>query len=157
LITLEQPLDEHAGRNHAVRCYLVGIYARKSNVERMYFYNWGGTKIPIALQPVGGSPTAAAIAVEQLQRWLVGARSYACGHGTQANLPHNVWQGEFTVSRSSGIYDAIIRWTDTGTATVTAGPRTRSIHHLDGSAIPTQAGEAITVTEEPLLIVSGRP
>jgi hypothetical protein len=85
-ITLQRPLEEREARNHAVRFYLVGIYARKMNLERMYFYNWGGTKIPIVLQPVGGVPTTAALAVEQLQRWLQHARSESCGHGMQVNL-----------------------------------------------------------------------
>jgi hypothetical protein len=156
-IPLQQPLDERKARNYAVRFYLVGIYARKVNLERMYFYNWGGTKIPIVLQPVGGVPTNAALAVEQLQRWLQHARSRACGHGTQVNLPTNVWQCEFTVTRSDRTYDATIRWTDTGTATVTAGARDEAVHYLDGRVRPVFPGDAITITEEPVLIVANPP
>jgi hypothetical protein len=156
-IPLQQPLDERKARNYAVRFFLVGIYARKVNLERMYFYNWGGTKIPIVLQPVGGVPTNAALAVEQLQRWLQHARSRACGHGTQVNLPTNVWQCEFTVTRSDRTYDATIRWTDTGTATVTAGARDQAVHYLDGRVRPVFPGDAVTITEEPVLIVSNPP
>jgi hypothetical protein len=153
-ITLEHPLDEATARNYAVRFFLVGIYARKVNLERMYFYNWGGTKIPIVLQPVGGVPTSAALAVEQLQRWLRHARSESCGHGIQVNLPDNVWQCEFIATEDGDAYAAVIRWTDTGTATVTAGDRTKEVRHLDGTVTAVRPGDAITVTEEPVLIVS---
>jgi hypothetical protein len=153
-ITLEHPLDEATARNYAVRFFLVGIYARKVNLERMYFYNWGGTKIPIVLQPVGGVPTSAALAVEQLQRWLRHARSESCGHGIQVNLPDNVWQCEFIATEDGDAYAAVIRWTDTGTATVTAGDRTKEVRHLDGTVTVVRPGDAITVTEEPVLIVS---
>jgi hypothetical protein len=153
-ITLQQPLDETAARNHAVRFYLVGIYARKVNLERMYFYNWGGTKIPIVLQPVGGVPTSAALAVEQLQRWLRHAQSRSCGHGTQANLPGNVWQCDFTIEESGRVRDATILWTDAGTATITAGSRIQEVRRLDGRVMPVQPGDAVTITEEPVMIVA---
>lgn len=118
----------------------------------MYFYNWGGTKIPIVLQAVGGVPTNAALAVEQLQRWLAHAQSRSCGHGNVANLPGNVWECQFTMTEPGRTYDAAIRWTDTGTATTTAGSRTQLVHHLDGSVATTQPGDPITVSEEPILI-----
>jgi hypothetical protein len=153
-IALQQPLDERTARNHAVRFYLVGIYARKMNLERMYFYNWGGTKIPIVLQPVGGIPTNAALAVEQLQRWLQDAQSRLCGHGIQTNLPDNVWQCEFTMTESGRTHDATIQWTDTGTATITASPRTQEVRHLDGRVTPLRPGDTVTVTEEPVLLVA---
>ncbi|MER5267625.1 helix-turn-helix domain-containing protein [Actinosynnema sp. NPDC002837] len=153
-IALQEPLDEATARNHAVRFFLVGIYARKVNLERMYFYNWGGTRIPIVLQPVGGVPTSAALAVEQLQRWLHHAHSRACGHGAPANLPDNVWQCEFTVTEPGQTYDATIRWTDEGTATLTAGPRSQELRHLDGRVEKVRSGDTITVTEEPVLIAA---
>jgi len=156
-ISLQAPLDDTRARNYAVRYYLVGLYARKVNVERMYFYNWGGTKIPIVLQAVGGAPTNAALAVEQLERWLNHAQIRSCGHSTPANLPANVWECQFTVTESTRTYDATIRWTDTGAATTTAPPRTQAIRHLDGTTTSTQPGDPITITEEPVLIESGRP
>lgn len=152
-ITTQPRLEESMARNHAARFFLVGLYARKSSLERMYFYNWGGSQIPLVLQPVGGVPTSAGMAVEQLQRWLHRAYSRSCGHGSSASLPENVWQCEFTVRESDRIYDATIRWTDKGTAMVAAGPKTESVHRLDGKVDQVQSGDTITVTEEPVLIV----
>ncbi|WP_370961588.1 helix-turn-helix domain-containing protein [Amycolatopsis sp. cg9] len=153
-IATQAPLDDVAARNHAVRFFLVGLYARKVNLERMYFYNWGGTRVPIVLQPVGGAPTAAALAVEVLQRWLHHAQSRSCGHGTPAGLPENVWRCEFTVTEPERTYDAAIQWTDRGAATLTAGAGTRRLDRLDGTEEPVQPGDPITVSEEPVLVVS---
>jgi len=156
-IPLEQPLDERDALNHAVRFFLVGIYARKVNLERMYFYNWGGTKIPIVLQPVGGVPTTAALAVEQLQRWLHNARSTACGHGTEMSLPDNVWQCQFITTENGRTYDAVIRWTDEGTATTSAGAAAQQVRHLNGHVQEIGPRDDVTITKEPLLIVSSAP
>ncbi|MFI6506229.1 beta-galactosidase [Streptosporangium sp. NPDC050855] len=153
-IRLQGPLDETRARNHAVRFFLTGLYARNLNLERMYFYNWGGTKIPIVLQAVGGVPTGAALAVEQLQRWLVHARSRSCGHGTAINLPENVWQCEVTVAKPGDHHEASIRWTIGGTAETTAGPRVRAVRRLDGTTETVRPGDVITITEEPILIES---
>lgn len=154
-IPLEGTLDEDTARDYAVRFFLVGIYARAENLERMYFYNWGGTRIPIVLQAVGGAPTGAALAVEQLQRWLAHAQSRSCGHGIAMNLPENVWQCRFTIVDLAGARDAVIRWTDTGTANTTAGPGARDLVRLDGSATAVQPDDTITVTGEPVLIDYG--
>lgn len=151
-IAVQERLDEVTARNHAVRFFLTGIYMRKVNLERMYFYNWGGTKIPIVLQPVGGVPTSAALAVEQLQRWLRHAHVHSCGHGTAANLPANVWQCDFTVVEPEQSYDATIRWTDGGTATTMAGPRIRELRRLDGRGEAVRPDDPIVVTEEPVLL-----
>ncbi|HEX7307631.1 helix-turn-helix domain-containing protein [Lentzea sp.] len=154
-IPLQGPLDERTAVNHAVRFFLVGVYARNRNLERMYFYNWGGTKIPIVLQAVGGTPTAAALAVEQLQRWLAHARSRSCGHGAASGLPGNVWQCRFTITTTGQPHEACIRWTDTGSATTTAEPGTLSVRRLDGTSTATQPGDTIAVAEEPVLIEYG--
>jgi hypothetical protein len=153
-IPLQGSLDETTSRNYAVRFFLVGLYARNLNVERMYFYNWGGTKIPLVLQAEGGAPTRAALAVEQLQRWLEHAQSRACGHGLAIGLPDNVWQCEFTVEGPGGRHDATIRWTHTGAATTTAPPGARALHRLDGTTEAVRAGDAVAATEEPILIES---
>jgi hypothetical protein len=153
-IRLQGQLPEDQARNYAVRFFLVGIYARYFNVERMYFYNWGGTKIPIVLQAVGGAPTQAALAVEKLQSWLAHAQSRSCGHGLPINLPDNVWQCVFTVTESDRRYDATIRWTQSGTATTTAGPGMKLVRRLDGTATTIEPGDTITVDEEPILIES---
>lgn len=68
-------------RSYAVRLYLVDLYARSTNLERMYLYNWGGTKLPIVLGLAGGSPTPAAIAVAQLEHWLANTSITSCGTG----------------------------------------------------------------------------
>jgi hypothetical protein len=153
-IPLRQPLDETKARDYAVRFFLVGLYSRNANLERMYFYNWGGTRIPIVLQAVGGAPTSAAMAVEQLQRWLAHAQSRSCGHGAAIGLPGNTWECDFTITEPTRTYDAQIRWTDTGTATVDAGPQARGIRRLDGSTTTVAPGDAVTITEEPVLIES---
>ncbi|MEV5559342.1 helix-turn-helix domain-containing protein [Nonomuraea wenchangensis] len=151
-ITLERPLDEQKARDYAVRFFLTGLYARKANLERMYFYNWGGTKIPIVLQAEGGAPTRAALAVEQLQRWLARAESRSCGNGLAINLSENVWQCEFTITGPEHRYTATIRWAVTGTADTTAGPKATMVRRLDGSAEVVRPGDTVTVTEEPILI-----
>jgi hypothetical protein len=61
------------------------------------------------------------------------------------------------VTRSDRTYDATIRWTDTGTATVTTGPWDEAVHDLDGDVTTVRRGDVITVTEEPVLIVSNPP
>ncbi|MEU0518260.1 helix-turn-helix domain-containing protein [Streptosporangium sp. NPDC006007] len=151
-IPLERPLDETRARNYAVRFFLTGLWARNVNLERMYFYNWGGTKIPIVLQAEGGAPTRAALAVEQLQRWLAHAHSRSCGRGLAINLPENVWQCEFTVIEPDWEYTATIRWAFSGTADTTAGPNAHVVRRLDGATVQVRPGDTITVTEEPVLI-----
>ncbi|WP_112265403.1 helix-turn-helix domain-containing protein [Lentzea terrae] len=150
-IALQGALDETRARNFAVRFYLVGLYARNQNLERMYFYNWGGTKIPLVLQPVGGSPTPAALAVEQLQRWLNHAESTSCGRGPAINLPEHVWECTVTITGDRP-HRASIRWTDTGTAVTSATFDVRAVHRLDGTASAIRPGDPITVTEEPVLV-----
>ncbi|TCO55870.1 glycosyl hydrolase family 39 [Actinocrispum wychmicini] len=154
-IPLQGSLDDVTATNYAVRFYLVGLYARQVSLERMYFYNWGGTKIPIVLQAEGGAPTRAALAVERLQRWLNRASIRACGHGRAVNLPDNVWQCEFTVAGltdSDRPRDAVIRWTSRGTATTDAGPRAESITRLDGTTSAVAPGDTVEVTEQPILV-----
>ncbi|WP_051385566.1 helix-turn-helix domain-containing protein [Actinokineospora inagensis] len=154
-IPLADKLDETTSRNYAVRFFLVGLYAYDTNLERMYFYNWGGTHIPLVLQAVGGEPTAAALAVEQLQVWLADARVTSCGRGRGSGLPDTVWQCDFLITDGERTYPASILWTHTGTATTTAPPGTRAIRHLDGTTDPLRAGDPLTVTEEPVLVERG--
>lgn len=151
-IPLQERLPATRARNFAVRFFLVGLYARHLNLERMYFYNWGGTSIPIVLQADGGAPTAAAFAVERLQRWLRHAQSRSCGHGRQIGLPDNVWQCQFTILDPDRQYSATVRWTDFGTATTTAGPDDVAVHRLEGDRRLLDVGDTITAGEEPLLI-----
>jgi hypothetical protein len=84
-IATAQRLDERTASNYAVRLFLVTLYAR---YERMYFYNWGGTRIPITLQAEGGPPTTAARYVERLQQWLSVARCTRAGPVPTTGCPH---------------------------------------------------------------------
>jgi hypothetical protein len=152
-IPLEQPLDGARARNYAVRFFLVGLYARNINLERMYFYNWGGTKIPIVLQADGGAPTPAALAVERAQSWLAGTLSRSCGTGPTINMPDNVWRCQLTVISEGRRYSAAILWTHLGTAIVDAGPDVREVRRVDGSTTPVRPGGLLAVTEEPIFVV----
>ncbi|MDX2574799.1 helix-turn-helix domain-containing protein [Streptomyces scabiei] len=151
-IPLQKPLGRRRAADYAVRFYLVGLYARNANVERMYFYNWGGTKIPIVLQAEGGAPTQAALAVERLQRWLAHARIHSCGHGLASGLGDNVWECRFTVTGSRLRHEAAIRWTDSGTAVTTSAPDLAAVHRLDGTVTPVRPGDTIRITEQPILL-----
>ncbi|MEV7969970.1 hypothetical protein AB0O34_28895 [Sphaerisporangium sp. NPDC088356] len=151
-IPLESRLDEERARDYAVRFFLTGLYARNVNLERMYFYNWGGTKIPIVLQAEGGAPTRAALAVEQLERWLAHAESRSCGHGLAIGLPENVWQCDFTMTEPEPGHTASIRWAVTGTAATTAGPKAREVRRLDGTTTLVRPGDTVTVSGEAVLI-----
>src|SRR5688572_9754716 len=111
-------------------------------------------KIPIVLQPVGGVPTRAALAVEQLQRWLHNASIRSCGRGLGVKLPDNVFECVYSVTDSGRTYDAAVRWTDRGKAAVSAHPRSYEVRYLDGTVKAVQAGDTLTITEEPVLIAS---
>jgi hypothetical protein len=152
-IATADKLDDTDARNFAVRLFLVALYAR---YDRMYFYNWGGRTIPIVLQPAGGSPTGAARAVQTLERWLVGARIYGCGHGADDALPPQVWRCRFRLpppSASEPGREAAILWTTEGTARVRADLDTQ-IERLSGSKEEVAAGGDITVGEEATWAVS---
>jgi hypothetical protein len=149
-------LDQATAGAHAVRRFLVGIFAQ---CERMYFYNWGGRTLPIVLQAEGGPPTQAARYLERLQHWLVGAHVRSASHGTDDNLPPNVWQLRLVLPPSPGrasserhAEEAVIRWTDTGSATMPPEPGMRRIEHLDGTADVPHAGSPVHVTGLPVLI-----
>jgi hypothetical protein len=151
-IPLQKPLAEATARQYAARFFLVGLYGRSASLERMYFYNWGGTKIPIVLQAEGGAPTAAARAAARVKRWLTGAQSHSCGHGAAIDVPPNVWRCELTLVRGGRRSDAAIWWTDTGSASVPAG-RDVVVHRLDGGTTEVRSGAAIAVGAAPVLAV----
>ncbi|WP_246192488.1 helix-turn-helix domain-containing protein [Kitasatospora atroaurantiaca] len=145
-IPLAQPLDPQMATDSAVRFYLVGLVAQ---IRRMYFYNWGGSKIPIVLQPDGGSPTPAAMAVEELQRWLHGALIRSCGQGSAAGLPEGIWQCAFTGEDGRAF---LIQWTSVGTVRTAVRPEVRHVRYLDGSTSEPRTGEVITITTRPVLL-----
>ncbi|MGP3984419.1 helix-turn-helix domain-containing protein [Streptomyces sp. KR80] len=155
-LPLQGSLSPERARDYAVRFFLVGLYGREVNLRRMYFYNWGSGHIPIVLQAEGAPPTKAARAVEQLQRWLAGARIHGCGHGAAEGLPDKVWQCGFSGGPHGPGGRAVIRWAESGTATTMVGSRGRSVHALDGTVVPVQVGDEVEITEEPVLISSRR-
>jgi hypothetical protein len=149
-----RPLDEETAANHAARFYLTGLFAR---FERMYFYNWGSRKIPLVLQAEGGPPTRAALGVAELQRWLASARITSCGRGRDDGLPENAWQCRFVLGRKGAERPAVIRWTDSGTATMSAEPGAKAVHHLDGRVTPVRAGQPVSLSERPVLLEYSAP
>jgi DNA-binding SARP family transcriptional activator len=148
--------DQATAGAYAVRHFLAGIFARCS---RMYFHYWGGRNVPIVLQAEGGPPTQAAWFVDRLQHWLDGAYVRSASHGSDDNLPPNVWQLRFVFPPSPGggspdrsADEAVIRWTDTGKATMHAEPGTAQVQHLDGTVEVPEPGSMVSVTELPILI-----
>lgn len=151
----EEPLDQQRAVDYATRFYLVALYGSNFGLARTYFYNWGGgERLPIALQAVGGPPTQAALAVEELQRWLSHTMSHSCGQGVAINLPGNVWQCQFTTADHRSL---VIRWTHGGSATTTAGPHADEVRHLDGTSRPLHPGDTVHITETPVLIMHRQP
>ncbi|GAA2910307.1 hypothetical protein GCM10010517_76790 [Streptosporangium fragile] len=151
-IPLQGSLDDRRAVDNAVRFYLLSLYATDLGLQRMYFYNWGGTNIPIVLQAEGGAPTRAALAVEELQRWLARTRLRSCGRGLPIGLPDNVWQCEFLVAEAEGEHRAVIRWTHSGTAETVVGPSATRVRHLDGTVTEVRPEDGLRVTERPVLV-----
>ncbi|GAA3518896.1 transcriptional regulator with XRE-family HTH domain [Streptosporangium album] len=148
-IPLQGSLDRRRSVDYAMRFYLAGLYGREFGLARMYFYNWGSGRLPLVLQAEGTPPTGAGLAVETLQRWLVGTRLQSCGQGLPAGLPGNAWQCEFIDEADRRL---IVRWTHTGTADTAAGPGVESLTGIDGTTTALRPGDSIRVTETPLLI-----
>ena len=148
-----EPLDEQRAVDHATRFYLVAIYGSNLSLERTYFYNWGSGRLPITLQTVGGPPTRAALAVEELQRWLARSTTRSCGQGLAINLPANVWQCDFIADDGRLL---VIRWTHGGTATTSIAPEAEEVRTIDGTSTPLRAGDTVQVTGTPVLIVHQR-
>ncbi|MFI0908345.1 helix-turn-helix domain-containing protein [Streptomyces sioyaensis] len=149
-VTYQPGLTGRAARDYAVRFFLMALYAMDQGVQRAYFYNWGGTKIPVVLQVEGEPPSPAALAVDRLQRWLAGARIHGCGHGSAAGLPGNVYTCTFLGPGRGEPF--AIRWTDTGTAAMPAGPGAHRLYRLDGSATRLTPGAWLCLTGAPVLI-----
>ncbi|MGH3490040.1 MAG: BTAD domain-containing putative transcriptional regulator [Actinopolymorphaceae bacterium] len=142
-------LSQHKATAYAVRHFLAAICAR---LERTFFYNWGGRRIPVVLQANGGPPTEAAYSAERLQRWLDGARVRSCSVGLDDGLPANVWQLRILTGGPVRPHEAVIRWTDRGTACLPAEPGTAVIEELDGTIRRPAPGEPVVVTEQPVLV-----
>jgi hypothetical protein len=157
-ITSQPPLDPATATAYAARYYLSGLYGRTLNLERMYFYNWGGAKLPLVLQVEGRAPTPAAMGVDRLQRWLVGADLTSCGHGREADLPPAVWQCRFRfpATRPAAAPGGIVRWTLSGSAETIAGPGDLAVQTLAGRRIALRPGDRVTLGPEPILIEQSR-
>jgi transcriptional regulator with XRE-family HTH domain len=150
-LQLNDPLDADRAANYLVRFYLMSLYSRR--VERMFYYAWGNSKIPLVVQAEGQPPTKAGRYVGRLQRWLARAEIRSCGHGGEIGLPENVWQCEFLVPDEHGTErPARIRWTLSGTADARAGTGARRVQYLDGTARALGARDTVRITERPLLI-----
>ncbi|MGH3861339.1 helix-turn-helix domain-containing protein [Actinokineospora sp.] len=147
-IPLQTPLAAEAAADHAARFFLVGLYAR---YQRMYFYNWGGAKIPIVLQTEGQPPTRAALHVEELRRWLHGAMAHSCGTGHTVGLPADTWR--CTISRDGA--ESVVLWTSNGTARVKVPRGMSTLHRLDGTTDDLATDGYVRVTTSPVLL-SGR-
>ena len=149
-IALEPALSQQDAANYAVRFYLAGLHIR---YERMYFYNWGSPTVPIVLQAEGGAPTESALFVEELERWLAGARIRSCASSTRGRLPRNVWQCELAVTSGDARGErAVIRWIVDGEVVMSAEPGAYRLQRLDGTIEPLQAGEGVRLREQPVLI-----
>lgn len=146
-------LDEQRAVDYATRFYLVAIYGSHFSLERTYFYNWGSDNLPIALQAVGRPPTRAALAVEELQRWLTRTSARSCGQGLAINQPANVWECEFAADDGRLL---TIRWTHEGTARTSVPSHAEEVRNLDGTSHPVRAGDTVAVSGTPILIVQQR-
>jgi DNA-binding SARP family transcriptional activator len=134
---------------YAVRHFLAAMCAR---LDRTFFYSWGSRRIPIVLQANGGPPTEAAYAVERLQRWLNGTRVRSCSNGVDDGLPANVWQLRLVAGGEARPHEAIVRWTDRGTACMPAEREVHRIEALDGTSRRAEPGMPLVVTEQPVLL-----
>jgi hypothetical protein len=149
-VTYQPRLTGSRAGDAAVRFFLMALYGLEQGVQRAYFYNWGGAKIPVVLQVEGEPPTPAAFAVDRLQRWLSGARIRGCGHGNAAGLPPHVRACRFLGARGSAPFT--VRWTDGTIAEMPAGPDAHRLVRLDGSTRRLTPGSRLHLTGSPVLV-----
>ncbi|MDQ8701052.1 helix-turn-helix domain-containing protein [Streptomyces sp. LHD-70] len=154
-IVTRPALDARRAQDYAVRFYLAGLLARRAELSRMYFYSWGGTRVPLVVQAVGGAPTEAGRRIGRLQEWISGTRITSCGRGERVGLPKGVHECRFV--RGNGKEWRAVRWTRSGTATTELEPGVSRLHHLDGTSEPARPGERIVYGETPVLVEYGAP
>ncbi|WP_243789778.1 helix-turn-helix transcriptional regulator [Saccharopolyspora gloriosae] len=138
-------VEPERAADHAVRLYLVSLWLW---YDRVYFYSWGGGRVPIPLQAAGFPPTKAGRFVGEFQNWLRGARINSCGHGGGALLPENVWQCRF----DRGGERFVIRWTHEGTAWLPPEPGSEVVQRLDGSSEIVDQDQPMEITGRPVLL-----
>ncbi|MER5501442.1 MULTISPECIES: helix-turn-helix domain-containing protein [unclassified Streptomyces] len=147
-VAVTPPLDARRARDYAVRFYLAGLYSRYYGVERMYFYSWGSTGVPLVVQPVGGRPTQAGLRMGRLRQWLDGARIAACGQGGQLGLP----EGAYTCRFERDGRPFVIRWTTKGRVDLPVAEGEHLLRRMDGRTVRLRAGDRIGFGEEPVLV-----
>ncbi|MFF8715248.1 helix-turn-helix domain-containing protein [Streptomyces sp. NPDC015184] len=147
-VAVTPPLDARRARDYAVRFYLAGLYSRYYGVERMYFYSWGSTGVPLVVQPVGGRPTQAGLRMGRLRQWLDGARIAACGQGGQLGLPEGAYTCRFERDGSP----FVIRWTTKGRVDLPVAEGEHLLRRMDGRTVRLRAGDRIGFGEEPVLV-----
>lgn len=149
-------LSRRRADDYAVRFYLVGLYLRKLNVERMYFYSWGSRGVPLVVQPVGGPPTEAGRRIGRLHGWLADRPISSCGKGRGVGLPDGVFEcvflrGEGREPDAAGPWMAV-RWTQRGRARGELGKGAELLRRMDGGVERVRAGERVEYGESPVLV-----
>lgn len=148
------PVPPDRAAAYAARYYLTRLYLQELHLDRAYFYNWGGRRIPIVLQSEGSAPTAAALAVTRLQQWLTGAELSGCGHGAAAGLAPNVWVCRFTTRNTKTSMSVV--WSAGERTQVQCGPSSASVRRLDGGTTALPRSGMLSVDGRPVMIASSR-
>jgi hypothetical protein len=147
-IVVRPPLDARRAREYAVRFYLSGLYATNYGLRRMYFYNWGSTRVPLVVQPVGGRPTTAGRRMGRLAAWLDGARIAGCGKGEQMGLV----KGAYTCRFVRDGRPAEVFWTTGEETRMTLDQDVRRMGHVDGKSRSAHAGDQVVFGPDPLFV-----
>ncbi|GGR66555.1 hypothetical protein GCM10010252_00210 [Streptomyces aureoverticillatus] len=145
-------LSDRRANDYAVRFYLVGLYLRKSNVDRMYFYSWGSRGVPLIVQPVGGEPTEAGRRIGRLHGWLADRRVASCGKGRGVGLPDGVFECVFRRGQDGEGPWSAVRWTQHGGPDGRLGRGAYLLRRMDGSSERVRPGERVEYGETPVLV-----
>ncbi|EPH43735.1 helix-turn-helix domain-containing protein [Streptomyces aurantiacus] len=145
-------LSDRRANDYAVRFYLVGLYLRKSNVDRMYFYSWGSRGVPLIVQPVGGAPTEAGRRIGRLHGWLADRRVASCGKGRGVGLPDGVFECVFRRGQDGEGPWSAVRWTQRGRADGRLGKGAYLLRRMDGGSERVRPGERVEYGETPVLV-----
>ncbi|MFC7305645.1 helix-turn-helix domain-containing protein [Streptomyces monticola] len=157
-IVTRPQLGARRAEDYAVRFYLAGLFSRKAKLDRMYFYSWGSTGVPLVVQPVGGAPTEAGRRIGRLQSWLADARITSCGFGTRVGLPEHVYECRF--QRGDGEPGTVrswlaVRWARQGRASAELDAKARQLHRMDGGSERVRPGQRVEYGESPVLVEYG--
>ncbi|MGI5348127.1 helix-turn-helix domain-containing protein [Streptomyces sp. CA-250714] len=147
-VALRKHLDVRRANNYAVRFYLVGLYLKDQALERMYFYSWGSSEVPLVVEVAGGPPTEAGRRIGRLQGWLKGARITSCGSGAAMGLAAGAYTCRF-VRKGSELH---VYWTTRGQGRVRLAEGARLLRRMDGSETSARPGRHLAIGEEPVLV-----